>query len=164
MKLAMRFVLLALVLIPLQAYAQSSAPSLDDLGWLVGRWTAELDGGQVAEEVTTPAAGGAIVSTFRVTKGDATVTLELVVYTMTEDGLEMRFRHFSADLKPWEEAPIVMRLASREGNDWHFVNTGKGGPRRSLLRLQEDGRMYFRAELEGPSGMKVLEITMQKVG
>jgi len=80
-------------------------PSIDDFAWLVGRWRGEALGG-VAEEVWLPPAGGAMSGIFRTVKDGAVNFYEL--FTLAEPGLDLRLKHFGADLVRWEEREEVI--------------------------------------------------------
>jgi len=79
--------------------------SIDDFAWLVGRWRGEALGG-VAEEVWLPPAGGAMSGIFRTVKDGAVNFYEL--FTLAEPGLDLRLKHFGADLVGWEEREEVV--------------------------------------------------------
>gem|GEM_PF-857349 len=83
----------------------AAEPSIDDFAWLVGRWRGEALGG-VAEEVWLPPAGGAMSGIFRTVKDGAVNFYEL--FTLAEPGLDLRLKHFGADLVGWEEREEVV--------------------------------------------------------
>ena len=83
--------------------AVSPPASLDDLSWLVGRWTGEGLGG-TAEDVIAPAAGGQMMGMFRHSKADGTVNFyEFYVFAEHNGSLTQRLKHFSPMLSAWED-------------------------------------------------------------
>jgi len=80
-------------------------PSIDDFAWLVGHWQGEALGG-VAEEVWLPPAGGAMSGMFRTVADGAVGFYEL--FTIAEPELDLRLKHFGADLVGWEEREDVV--------------------------------------------------------
>lgn len=80
-------------------------PSIDDFAWLVGQWRGEALGG-VAEEVWLPPAGGAMSGMFRTVADGAVGFYEL--FTIAEPELDLRLKHFGADLVGWEEREEVV--------------------------------------------------------
>jgi len=106
--------------------------SLRDVAWLTGRWVGTGLGGQVEDLWSTPAAG-AMPGMFRLVKDGAVQFYELMTLVEVEDSLELRLKHFHADLKGWEEKDRVLTfpLSRREGNALVF-----GGIR--FERVQDD--------------------------
>lgn len=84
---------------------EAAEASIDDFTWLVGHWRGEALGG-VAEEVWLPPAGGSMVGTFRLVEEDGVRFYE--VFTIAEPELDLRLKHFEADLVGWEERAEVV--------------------------------------------------------
>ncbi|MHC4379273.1 MAG: DUF6265 family protein [Planctomycetota bacterium] len=111
-----------------------SASEIDALEWLVGRWVGEGFGGEV-EEVWLPPAGGVMLGSFRLVSAGEPRFYEILTLGPGSDGLEMRLKHFEADLVGWEERDEVLSWSA------DYV---------------EDGRARFGAvtlERRGPDGL-----------
>jgi len=80
-------------------------PSIEDFAWLVGQWQGEALGG-VAEEVWLAPAGGAMSGMFRTVSDGAIDFYEL--FTIAEPELDLRLKHFGADLVGWEAQEEVV--------------------------------------------------------
>lgn len=96
--------------------------SMADFAWLAGRWVGEGLGG-IAEEVWLPEKGGAMLGTFRSIKGGQVAFYEILTLASNASGqLELRLKHFHADLKGWEERDQVQAwaLTRVEGDAFAF--------------------------------------------
>lgn len=80
--------------------------TLADVAWLVGDWVGEGFGSQV-EEAWWPARHGAMSCMFRLHQGGRLVFYELCTINEVEGSLELRIRHFGADLVGWEDRTQV---------------------------------------------------------
>ena len=88
----------------------SPAPvTIDQLNWLVGHWEGNAFGG-VCEEVWSPASGGTMVGTFKLTVEGAVQFYELMTIVPDSAGPQMRLKHFNADLTGWEEKGEVVEF------------------------------------------------------
>lgn len=91
----------AVLFVAAEARAQS-APTIDDVAWLAGRWVGEGLGGEM-EEVWSPPVGGQMVGHFRLVRNGAPVFYEIILLDATEAGVRMRVKHFNPDFVGWEE-------------------------------------------------------------
>ncbi len=82
---------------------------LDDLSWLIGRWTG-MNGADLVEEVWSEPAGGAMLGMFRWIRDGASWFYEIITIAQEENTLVMRLKHFSPDLKGWEEKDAVTQF------------------------------------------------------
>ncbi|MBP6508289.1 MAG: hypothetical protein KA257_12055 [Opitutaceae bacterium] len=82
MKLALGFVLLVSLL---SAAENTAKPTVDDLGWLAGRWQLEKNGRLVQEEWMSPA-GGTMLGMSRTVKSGRTIEYEFLVLRADESG------------------------------------------------------------------------------
>lgn len=73
-----------------------------DFSWMAGAWTGQGLGGQV-DEVWSAPAGGTMVGHFRLVKDGKPVFYELLTLLEVEGSVEMRLKHFNADMTGWEE-------------------------------------------------------------
>lgn len=110
------------------------------------------------------ARGGEMPGLFRVAENDKTLVLELYSLLSTPDGIELRLRHFTPALAPWESSTTVLRLARLDANEAVFENTAEGQPSRSML-IRVDGNTYIsRTEISADSSNKqVTEIRFHRV-
>lgn len=137
--------------------------SLADFAWLEGKWQGNW-GPRIAEQVWMGARGGEMPGLFRVAENDKTLVLELYSLLSTPDGIELRLRHLTPALVPWESSTTVLRLARLDANQAVFENTSEGQPSRSML-IRVDGNTYIsRTEISADSSNKqVTEIRFHRV-
>lgn len=123
--------------------AAAAEASLADLGWLVGHWRADALGG-VAEEVWLEPDGGAMVGTFRLVRDGEVAFYE--IFTISEPDLDLRLKHFHADLTGWEERDEVVTFP--------FVGIGDGEAlfEGLTLRLLPDGRLQATVQTRSGDG------------
>jgi hypothetical protein len=76
--------------------------TVDDLGFIAGRWEAEAFGG-ICEEVWNPPSGGSMVGMFKLVKDHAPVFYEIFIIAEDSAGLALKLKHFNPDLTGWEE-------------------------------------------------------------
>ena len=110
--------LLALSALALSAAAQSAnsehtlkldegaAPPparLDDFAWLAGHWIGTGFGGAHVEEIWTPPEGTSMSGMFRLVSKGAAQVYELCVLLPVDNTVELRLKHFTRELKGWEE-------------------------------------------------------------
>lgn len=151
-----RFALLVLTLLmgfgrSANAQTPSDPPRhrIDDLAWLAGQWVGEMGDGRFEEYWSEPRAG-MMIGMFRLVGPDGKTTiLEFEQFIETADGLELRFRHFSSDLEPREEAkqPLTLRLHHLDDESVVFVDphpdsAKEDHPHRIVITRQGKNR-YF---------------------
>lgn len=78
------------------------AATIDDMAWIAGHFQGEALGGSF-EEVWAPPFGGAMMGMFKVFRDGAVVFYELLTIVEESNSLNLRLRHFNADLTGWEE-------------------------------------------------------------
>lgn len=85
--------------------------TLDRLGWLIGQWTGVGIDDAVAVESWLPPSRGAMVGTFVQETPDGSIMFTEHMYVVELDGsLEVRLKHFNADLTGWEEKDGMVRF------------------------------------------------------
>ena len=101
-----------------QAPAQGS---LEDLSWLSGYWKGEAMGG-IIEETWTPAIGGSMMCSFKLTVNNEVVFYEFVSLTEENETLQLRLKHFHPNLDGWEdkEDKITWKLVEVTPNKVYF--------------------------------------------
>lgn len=95
-------------------------PTLQEIAFLEGAWRGGDD--FVFEEIWSEPGGGVMTGMARGFEKDELRVLEYIIIAETDDGLEMRFKHFYADYSTWEEnGPIVLELTNVKPNDVTFT-------------------------------------------
>jgi hypothetical protein len=147
---------------PQTGTTETANRALSEFSWLEGKWQGNW-GPRVAEQVWLAPRAGEMTGLFRVTGNDKTLVLELYSLLETSGGVEMRLRHFTPTLVPWEQSPIsVLRLASLD-NGAAFENTGGGQPNRlTLIRVDPDTYLMRTEIASGGEGKQVTEIRFHR--
>jgi hypothetical protein len=146
-----------------QSTGDSANPSLSEFSWLEGKWQGNW-GPRVAEQIWLEPRASEMTGLFRVTENDKTLVLELYSLLESSSGIEMRLRHFTPALVPWEQSAIsVLRLVSFD-RDAVFENGSAGQPnRQTLIRVAPDTYL-LRTEIGAGGGNKqVTEIRFHRV-
>ena len=149
-----------LFLLTLLANSVVCAASLEDLDFMTGRWQHASSIG-VIEEWWMASEGNTKVAAFRWAQGEEIIAIELVIISKEDDGIFLRFKHYSADYEPWEkDEPNIYRLQSVENENAIFTNVAprEGLPNAIIYRKSEDG-LEFRGtiDLDGkPSGSDLI--------
>lgn len=134
-----------LLLLLLLANSSGKTASLDDLEFMTGMWQ-QASSDTVIEEWWMASQGKTKVAAFRWAQGDKIVAIELVIISEEDDGIYLRFKHYSADYMPWEKGePNVYRLQSTDSSQAVFANTAPrtGIPNVLIYRETEYG-LEFR--------------------
>ncbi len=134
-----------LFLLTLLANSVVCATSLEDLDFMTGRWQHASSIG-VIEEWWMASEGNTKVAAFRWAQGGEIIAIELVIISKEDDGIFLRFKHYSADYEPWEkDEPNIYQLQSVESDKAIFTNTDprEGIPNVIIYRKTEDG-LEFR--------------------
>lgn len=146
-----------------QTPGRTSAAALSDFSWLQGKWQGDW-GPRVAEQVWTDPRAGEMAGVFRVTENDKTLVLELYSLVETPDGIELRLRHFTPSLVPWEPKVTVLKLASFDPSDITFESSTGGQPSRNNFTRIDADTYLFRTEIISPGESKrVTEIRFHRV-
>lgn len=101
--------ILALLLFLLAPTVSAAPPpaTLADAAWLQGTWQGEGLGGWV-EDVWGEPRAGAMPGWFRLVKDGGVAFYEILTIVEKDGSLELRLRHFNADLTGWEEKDKVL--------------------------------------------------------
>ncbi|HTU34907.1 MAG TPA: DUF6265 family protein [Candidatus Acidoferrum sp.] len=153
--------------------AQSSAltasgaqpAQLADLGWLAGRWIGKW-GPRTAEQTWTPPEAGQILGTFRLFEDNHTLLVELYAINQKPGGIELRFRHFTPELVPWEKSAATdLSLESYDSKKWVFLNSANGEPKRSIIIRVDPDTYTLRSEISASDGpTRTVDITFHRQG
>ncbi len=134
-----------LFLLTLLANSVVCAASLEDLDFMTGRWQ-HASSNRVIEEWWMASEGNTKVAAFRWAQGGEIIAIELVIISKEDDGIFLRFKHYSADYEPWEkDEPNIYRLQSVESEKAIFINrvAREGIPNVIIYRKTEAG-LEFR--------------------
>ena len=93
----------------LQAHMTSPAATIADVSWMAGYWQGEKWGGQTEEIWSAPLAGSMMAS-FKFANNQQVKFYELLTLFEQDGSLILRLKHFSADLKGWEEKDQFMEF------------------------------------------------------
>lgn len=94
------------------------------LGWLEGHWTGAVNGGALSADMimSAPGAGG-MFGVARISQGNQLAVVELLSLVDGPSGPELRFRHFSGELKLYEpDFQQNMLLTAVSDSDFTFTN------------------------------------------
>ena len=149
--------------------AGQQAATVDDFSWLEGRWVGPLDVGDGlarAEVQYFAPQGGVIAGSFQLTRGPSTLVLELFSLVDVDGRVEMRVRHFDAELNAWErDGPIVLQLDSVSGSRFIFRNPTHDRPRWSTLERLGPTRFRAHSEIfDSAGGRSEIDIVYDKQG
>lgn len=139
----------------LQAAEAHPTAEIDSLEWLVGRWVGEGFGG-VVEEVWLPPSGGAMLGSFRLVSNGEPRFYEILTLSPGAEGLEMRLKHFEADLVGWEEKDEVL--------SWSADYIGNGRARFGAVTLERRGPdgLYIGVLMSGQDGKWTEDLVLRR--
>jgi hypothetical protein len=117
----------------LAAEAAPPAATLADFAWLAGHWEGTGFGGAHVEEFWTPPRGTSMAGVFRLVGGDRAQVYEILALVPVGNSVEMRLKHFTRELKGWEQKDdfVRFRLVKREPHAAYFDGL--------TYRLEADG-------------------------
>ncbi|MCR9247609.1 MAG: DUF6265 family protein [bacterium] len=120
--------------------------------WLTGHWVGEGFGGE-SEEVWLPARDGTLSGIFRLVVSGKVRFYELFTIAEIDGELQMKLKHFHADLRGWEERDEVLT--------WPGTDLGPSsvtfGPVRYELLAPDRLRASVTVEENGTTGVQHLE-------
>ncbi|MEP1445654.1 MAG: DUF6265 family protein [Paraglaciecola sp.] len=93
----------------LAAGASSPIASIEEVDWISGYWQGEIWGGQF-EEVWSKPVAGSMMASFKFTENDQVKFYELLTISEHQGSLLLQLKHFSEDLKGWEEKDQSMNF------------------------------------------------------
>ncbi len=105
-----------------------------------------------------------MLGTFQLAESDKTLVIELFTLTETPDGIELRIRHFTPSLVPWEkDGATVLRLSSADAKAAVFENPVNGEPKTQSFRRVDADTYTSRSEVMPPQGdPQMAEITFHR--
>jgi hypothetical protein len=130
----------------------ASKPELAQLAWLAGRWQGTW-GPRVAHQMWMPPQSGVMVGVFQLTENSRTLVIEIYTMIATPDGIELRVRHFTPTLAPWEKAaPSLLKLMTYDSKSFLFVNQDNGQPKHWLMKRTAPDTFVARFEIVPEKG------------
>jgi len=143
----------------------TKAGALDQLDFMTGVWRNDAQG-QTVEEWWMPIAGKTKVAAFRWAQADKVIAIELVVISEEDDGVFLRFKHYSHDFVPWEkDEPNVYKLIDIEGPKATFerVSQNEKVPLFIIYSLNDDGLHFLgTGDLSGANNDGDLALQFKK--
>ena len=105
-----------------------------------------------------------MLGTLQVTENDKTLVLELFTLAETQAGVELRLRHFTPSLTPWEGSKTaILRFASSDPKSQVFENPGAGDPQRATFQKLDADTYVSRSEVVAENGERqVTEIMFRR--
>src|SRR5216684_4627018 len=151
-------------------HTQEATPSsrrqatLVDFSWLAGRWEGQL-GPMTAEQDWMAPKNGTMQGFFRLTDPEKTIVIELFTLRETPEGVAMYFRHFSTELKPWEEKEAYhLILAKSEGGAFRFDNPVVNELKDAILTRVDNDTYISRGDITGADGKpQAIEVAYHRV-
>jgi Domain of unknown function (DUF6265) len=139
--------------------------TLAELAWLAGRWQGNW-GPRTAQEIWLPPQSGVMVGVFQLTEDTKTLVIELYSIMATPEGIELRVRHFTPFLTPWEKsAPSLLKLMTYDSKSFLFVNQDNGQPKHWVMKRTDPNTYLARFEIvAGTDQMQSAEIVYHRQG
>ena len=143
---------------------ETGKPALEDFSWLAGRWEGQL-GPMTAEQQWMAPKNGTMQGFFRLTDTEKTIVIELFTIRESPSGIELYFRHFSPELKPWEEKEAYhLNLTKLENGIFRFDNSVVNQLKDAIL-TRVDGDTYIsHGDITDADGKpKAIEVTYHRL-
>lgn len=144
--------------------------ALTDFAWLAGRWEGKLgapgsDKQLTAEQEWMAPKNGTMQGFFRLTDNEKTIVIELFTIRETTSGIVFYFRHFSPELKPWEETEAYhLNLTKSDGNTFRFDNPVVNQLKDAILTRNADDSYTSHGDITGADGKpSSIEVTYHRV-
>lgn len=129
--------------------------ALTDFAWLAGDWQSEPFPDVLNETQLMPPRADVMTGMVRLSKDRRLLVQELFVFRETPDGaIEMRLRHFDAELAPREEVPYVLRLAEWDGTSALFTPVTESTLKWTRVTRRADG-WTTESEIETRNGERM---------
>jgi hypothetical protein len=144
--------------------APQKAFTLEDFSWLAGRWEGHL-GPMTAEQQWMAPRNGTMQGFFRLTDAEKTIVIELFTIRETPGGIEFYFRHFSPELKPWEEKEAYhLNLTKSEAGVFRFDNPVVNQLKDAILTRVDNDTYISHGDITDADGKpKAIEVTYHRV-
>jgi len=102
---------------------------------------------------------------FRLTDSEKTMVIELFTIRETPEGIAFYFRHFSPELKPWEEKEAYyLNLTKWDAKTFRFDNPVVNQLKDAILTHNGDDTYTSHGDVTGADGKPaVIEVTYHRV-
>lgn len=135
--------------------ASTQAPTLADLGWMVGSWQSAPGAQRQVEEHWTRAAGGTMMGVGRTVAGERTVEFEFLRIEQRADGI-FYVAH------PKARCPGTdFKLTRVSGTEAVFENPQHDFPKRVIYRMGEGDSLT--ATIDAGEGTKAITFSFQRI-
>jgi hypothetical protein len=152
------------------ATAAQKVATLADFSWLTGRWEGKLGAPSSPQQLTAEQEwmapkNGTMQGFFRLTDSEKTMVIELFTIRETSSGIEFYFRHFSPELKPWEEKEAYhLNLTKAEGGAFRFDNPVVNELKDAILTRVDNDTYISRGDITDAEGKpKAIEVTYHRL-
>ena len=138
--------------------------TLADFSWLAGQWEGKL-GPMTAEQAWMAPKNGTMQGFFRLTDAEKTMVIELFTLRETPEGIVMYFRHFSTELKPWEENEAYhLNLAKSDATTFRFDNPVVNQLKDAIITHPDADTYVSHGDITDADGKpKSIEVTYHRV-
>jgi hypothetical protein len=144
--------------------------TLADFSWLAGRWEGKLGVPSSpqqlsAEQEWMAPKNGTMQGFFRLTDAEKTIVIELFTIHETPAGIEFYFRHFSPELKPWEEKEAYhLNLTKSASGVFRFDNLVVNELKDAILTRVDNDTYISHGDITDADGKpKAIEVTYHRV-
>jgi hypothetical protein len=128
---------------------------LEDLAWLEGFWSGQVNGDEV-DEVWTGTSAGAMMGMFRSVREGKLRFYEFMTIAADSEQTELKIKHFDAALVGWEEKDDAVRFVLTESTGKRAVFYQSSGNKQLWLVYESlngsELRVYFRPIENSPVG------------
>jgi len=147
-----------------------ASATLADFAWLAGRWEGKFGPGPAEKQMTAEQQwmapkNGTMLGLFRLTDKEKTVVIEVFTIRETPEGIVFYFRHFSPELKPWEDADAYhLNLTKSDATTFRFDNPVVNQLKDAILTHTANDTYISHGDVTGADGKPtVIEVTYQRV-
>ena len=145
MKRTLKIVALSLTLIVLNAYGEDA--KIEDLSWLTGQYAGQL-GPMVLEESWNEPKAGSIQALVRLTNGEKTEMVEIVVIDERDGAFELRIQQWDAGLKARTAGPQTMKQVNVGEREITFEAVDEGPLAKLTYKKSNDDELQIIVENE----------------
>jgi Domain of unknown function (DUF6265) len=144
--------------------APAQTVELTDFSWLAGTWQGTW-GPRTVEQAWTFPASAAMSGTMQITERGKSFVTEIFVVLQDDSSIELKTRHFTANLTPWEKTePSVLTFSSEDKDGLAFVNSSGGEPKRIVFKRLDADHYVFRSEVApGEDNAQITEIVFHRL-
>jgi hypothetical protein len=143
---------------------------LEDFSWLAGRWEGKLgpllpEKQMTAEQQWMAPRNGTMQGSFRLTNSEKTLVIEFFTLRETPNGIVFYFRHFSPELKPWEEVEAYhLNLTKTDAGSFRFDNPVVNELKDAILTRVDTDTYISHGDIAGNDGKpQVVEVTYHRL-